>query len=241
MRGPVPELRLRYVAWVVGLAILHVACATSSNGPPLDEDDPPGVWHVVKAGETPEQIAQEAGIPLEDLLELNGLKRDQPLEPGRLVFVLSSAPPGAPKSPSEQPPVEPPPERSLQKATLRWPLANPELSSSFGTRWGRPHEGIDMRAPTGTSVLAAAAGEVLYAGDKVRGYGNMVVLQHAGDMLTVYAHNSVLLVRTGDRIAAGQEIARVGSTGRSTGPHLHFEVRRGQVPQDPMQFLPPLK
>jgi murein DD-endopeptidase MepM/ murein hydrolase activator NlpD len=69
----------------------------------------------------------------------------------------------------------------------------------------------------------------------------MVVVQHAGNMLTVYAHNSVLLVKTGDRVSVGKPIAKVGSTGHSTGPHLHFEVRRGEIPQDPLPFLPPLK
>ena len=90
-------------------------------------------------------------------------------------------------------------------------------------------------------MFAAAAGSVIYAGDEVRGYGNMVVVKHADDLSTVYAHNSVLLVRTGDSVEAGQEIARVGDTGRATAPHLHFEVRRRDTPQDPLQFLPSLK
>jgi murein DD-endopeptidase MepM/ murein hydrolase activator NlpD len=98
-----------------------------------------------------------------------------------------------------------------------------------------------MGAPIGTPVFAAAPGKVVYAGDQVRGYGNMVVLGHPAGLVTVYAHNSVLMVRTGDRVSLGQEIARVGDTGRSTGPHLHFEVRRGDHAQDPMQFLPALK
>jgi murein DD-endopeptidase MepM/ murein hydrolase activator NlpD len=115
------------------------------------------------------------------------------------------------------------------------------LTSLFGKRWGHDHDGIDMKAPIGTPVLAAADGEVLYAGDRVRGYGNMVVVQHTGDLLTVYAHNSLLLVHAGDRVTAGQEISRVGDTGHATGPHLHFEVRRKEEPQDPLQFLPPLK
>jgi lipoprotein NlpD len=218
------------------------ACAHTSR--PLHDDNPPGTWHVVKPGETPAQIAQEAGIPLEDLLEINGLKRGQPLKPGRLIYVLGASPQmaaAAANSATSEPPAEPPAEGEASKAPLRWPLARPILTSLFGKRWGRDHEGIDMKAPTGTPVLAAADGEVLYAGDKVRGYGNMVVLQHAGDLLTVYAHNSLLLVHVGDRITAGQEISRVGETGHATGPHLHFEVRRKQEPQDPLQFLPPLK
>jgi len=222
------------------------ACATSS-GRPLHDDNPPGTWHVVRAGETPAQIAQEAGIPLEDLLEINGLRRGQPLKPGRMVFVLGGAgqastiPADAPQA-NPLPSVEPAaPIQAPSQAPLRWPLAKPVLTSLFGKRWGRDHEGIDMKAPTGTPVLAAADGEVVYAGDKVRGYGNMVVLQHAGDLVTVYAHNSLLLVRVGDRIRVGQEISRVGDTGHSTAPHLHFEVRRREEPQDPLQFLPPLQ
>jgi murein DD-endopeptidase MepM/ murein hydrolase activator NlpD len=215
----------------------------------MHDDNPPGTWHVVKAGETPAQIAKDAGIPLEDLLEINGLRRGQPLEPGRLVFVLSPRTLGGKPAVPEQTPVtvtaggEEPmlPSAKSDKAPLRWPMAAPVLTSLFGKRWGREHEGIDLSAPVGTPVLAAAEGEVLYAGNQVRGYGNMVVLQHAGDMLTVYAHNSVLLVKTGDRVSLGKPIAKVGSTGHSTGPHLHFEVRRGENPQDPLPFLPPLK
>jgi murein DD-endopeptidase MepM/ murein hydrolase activator NlpD len=220
------------------------SCATTSR--PLDDDNPPGTWHVVEPGETPAKIAREAGIPLEDLLEINGLRRGQPLEPGRLIYVLRAAQagtvspdaiPATPTSPG-QPEAE---SEASSHAPLRWPLAKPVLTSLFGKRWGRDHEGIDMRAPIGTPVMAAADGEVMYAGDRVRGYGNMVVIQHAGDLVTVYAHNSLLLVHVGDRISAGQEISRVGDTGHATGPHLHFEVRRKQEPQDPLQFLPTLK
>ena len=98
-----------------------------------------------------------------------------------------------------------------------------------------------MAAPIGTPVYAAAAGTVIYSGDRVRGYGNMVVLKHSGGLVTVYAHNSVLLVKTGEQVLLGQEIARVGDTGRSTAPHLHFEVRRRDTPVDPVPFLPPLQ
>ena len=221
------------------------SCATVPR--PTDDDNPPGTWHVVKAGETLAKIAKEAGIPLEDLLEINGLRRGQPLEPGRLIYVLrgpaqantiAAGEVSAPPAESTQPEAE---SEANSKAPLRWPLARPVLTSLFGKRWGRDHDGIDLSAPIGTSVRAAADGEVVYSGDKVRGYGNMVVIQHAGDLVTVYAHNSLLLVHVGDRITTGQEIARVGATGHATGPHLHFEVRHKQEPQDPLQFLPTLK
>jgi murein DD-endopeptidase MepM/ murein hydrolase activator NlpD len=87
--------------------------------------------------------------------------------------------------------------------------------------------------------MAAADGEVVYAGSGIRGYGNLVVLQHPGDLLTVYAHNSELFVAPGQAVRAGERIAAVGQTGRATGPHLHFEVRQGQIPRDPVPYLPP--
>jgi murein DD-endopeptidase MepM/ murein hydrolase activator NlpD len=125
---------------------------------------------------------------------------------------------------------------------LQWPIGGTldraSIASPFGTRSGRLHEGIDLPAPAGTPVYAAADGEVVYAGDAIRGYGNLLVLQHEGDLLTVYAHNSELLVKAGDRVTVGQRIALVGQSGRATGPHLHFEVRAGQIPRDPMSYLP---
>jgi len=229
----------------LGLLLLALGCASGSGAErPMHPDHLPGTWHVVLGGETSGAIAQQAGIPLEDFLEINGLKRGEALAPGRTVFLLgkatvhdttaeAAAPPPSTPSPALAP--------GKSNAPLRWPVAAPRLTSAFGTRWGKNHEGIDMAAPIGTPVFAAAAGDVIYAGDQVHGYGNMIVIKHGSDLVTVYAHNSLLLVHTGDRVNVGQEIARVGDTGRATAPHLHFEVRRGEVPQDPMPFLPALK
>jgi lipoprotein NlpD len=231
-------------------ALAVLGCATGGTDRPLHEDHLPGAWHLVEAGETPVSIARRAGIPLDDFLEINGLRRNDPLEPGRPVFLFGNPqglPPAAPvppppaTEPAPMPPPAPGTSPTARSAPLRWPLAAPRLTSRFGKRWGRMHEGIDMAAPTGTPVLAAAAGSVMYAGDRVRGYGNMVVLKHDDDLVTVYAHNSVLLVHNGDQVTAGQMIARVGDTGRSTAPHLHFEVRHLDTPTDPMPFLPALK
>jgi murein DD-endopeptidase MepM/ murein hydrolase activator NlpD len=219
----------------LALALLAAGCGHLGSGPPLHPDNPPGVWYVVQPGESLADIAGRAGVPVEDVAELNGLRRGETLAAGKLIYVLYGD--EAHRVPAVAPLPEAPTTAGAD-APLRWPLDQPRLTSSFGARDGRPHDGIDMGAPIGTPIRAAADGRVLYAGDGVRGYGNMVVLEHAGDLLTVYAHSSVLLVRTGDRVAAGQEIARVGQSGRATAPHLHFEVRRGQVPQDPLRFLP---
>jgi murein DD-endopeptidase MepM/ murein hydrolase activator NlpD len=116
-----------------------------------------------------------------------------------------------------------------------WP-ANGVLTSGFGWRWGRMHEGIDIAVPTGTPVVASAAGVVIVAG-WVGGYGNLVVVDHGGGIATAYGHNSSFAVGAGQSVAQGHVLAYAGSTGHSTGPHIHFEVRINGSPVDPLGYL----
>ncbi len=119
-----------------------------------------------------------------------------------------------------------------------WPTKG-VLTSGYGWRWGRMHKGIDIAAPTGTPILAAAPGVVITAGWNSGGYGNLVEIQHADGSVTLYAHNSRILVRQGQQVAQGQQIAEMGSTGYSTGPHCHFEVHLpGHGAVNPMAYLP---
>ena len=203
---------------LVALTLVVAACHAAR--PPLHADAPPGRWYLVAADETLASIARNTGVPAEDILEANGLARAEDLHPGQLIFLIQPSPP----------------------ARLRWPLDERQVvvASPFGARSGRPHEGIDLPAPIGAPVYAAADGRVVYAGDGVRGYGNLVVIAHAGGVLTVYAHNSALLVAAGQTVRAGDRVALVGRTGNASGPHLHFEVREGQIPMDPMRYLPPV-
>jgi len=110
------------------------------------------------------------------------------------------------------------------------------ITSRFGYRWGRMHEGVDIAAPTGTPIYAAASGKVIYAGWK-SGYGKCVILKHGDGYHTVYGHASKIYVSIGEYVDRGQKIAAVGSTGRSTGPHLHFEVRKNGVPKNPLKYI----
>jgi murein DD-endopeptidase MepM/ murein hydrolase activator NlpD len=110
------------------------------------------------------------------------------------------------------------------------------VSSEFGPRWGRQHEGIDFAAGTGTPVVAAADGVVRKA-EWYGGYGNAVIIDHGGGVRTLYGHNSENTVQVGQRVRAGQTIGKVGSTGDSTGPHLHFEVQVDGKPVNPRPWL----
>ncbi len=121
---------------------------------------------------------------------------------------------------------------------LIWPVKG-IITSRFGRRHGRWHDGIDIAAPRGTPVHAAAAGVVIYADHRLTGYGNLIIIRHPHNIFTAYAHNERMLVRKGEHVRQGQVIATVGATGRATGPHLHFEVRIGPRPVDPLAYLPP--
>lgn len=123
---------------------------------------------------------------------------------------------------------------SPSSAGLIWPLHGP-VTSEFGPRWGGFHPGIDIALPTGTPIAAAKAGTVLFAGPN-DGYGNFVVIDHGNGVSTAYAHQSRVVVNEGDRVSQGQVIGFVGSTGFSTGPHLHFEVRVNGAPQNPRNY-----
>jgi len=127
------------------------------------------------------------------------------------------------------------PAPPASSGALGWPVAGP-VTSGFGSRWGRMHDGIDIGVPEGTPVHAAAAGTVIYAG-WMSGYGNIVVMDHGNGLSTAYGHNSQLVVGQGATVGKGSVIALSGNTGHSTGPHVHFEVRVNGSPVDPLGYL----
>ena len=156
----------------------------------------------------------------------------------------SPAPPAAQSAPREElaalppPPLPPPPKQG--EARFLWPVHG-RILATYGTGANGTHnDGINIAASAGTPVLAADAGVVAYAGNELRGYGNLLLVKHSGGWMTAYAHNSALLVKRGDRVKRGQEIARIGATGAVGEPQLHFEIRHGARALDPDDYLPPL-
>jgi murein DD-endopeptidase MepM/ murein hydrolase activator NlpD len=189
--------------------------------------------------------AKKYAVSIADLEELNGLDQRDPLQMGQVIFI-----PGRPKGAKGKPTGSPKSERKSKTAVMSpgqkavaagfiWPVRGGRLSSPFGMRRGRPHEGIDIAAPAGTSIFAVADGEVVYSGSGVRGYGNLIIVRHKSKLVSVYAHNRRNLVKRGKRVKQGSVIGEVGKTGRATGNHLHFEIRKGEDPVDPIRHLPP--
>lgn len=231
--------------------------------PHHEEPGHAGVVHVVRRGETVYRIARSYGVDAADLMETNGISDPSAVAAGTELFVAGASrvvdvPPSEwtavapgraaeplgpepgtsrgepPPAPTPRPPTPPGPGDGV--APLAWPLKG-VLYGRYGVRAGQRHDGIDIAAPEGAPVGAAADGVVIFAGDQA-GYGALVILKHANDLVTLYAHNSRVLVKDGQRVSRGDPIARVGQTGRTTGPHLHFEVRQGTRPRNPLLFLP---
>lgn len=147
------------------------------------------------------------------------------------VAAVAAAPVAAPPPPADVDVPAPAPSGG----GFVWPVRG-SVVSPYGQRWGRLHSGVDIAAPAGTPVVASASGTVVYSG-AMSGYGLIVVIQHAGGISTAYAHNSSNSVSVGQVVAQGQTIASVGCTGRCFGDHVHFEVRVGGAPVDPMGYL----
>lgn len=220
--------------------------------PPVSSPSAPST--VVRFGDTLVKIAQRYGMSLSELLSLNPGLETARLVVGSQVRVAQSAPgrnrlllglkpvgsgglswPEMPRFGEEERP------SAIQKGSVAWAWpAQGVFTSGYGWRWGRMHKGIDVANNVGTPIVAAAAGRITYAGWHDGGYGYLVEITHEDGSTSIYAHNSRILVREGDEVALGQTISEMGSTGRSTGPHLHFEIRpAGSGAVNPLQFLPP--
>jgi murein DD-endopeptidase MepM/ murein hydrolase activator NlpD len=189
------------------------------------------VSHTVRPGETIYQIARLYAISPASLMAANGLSDPRHLAVGQTLSIPAYRETARVVAYSPWPVA--PADRQFA-----WPVIGGLVSSPFGMRHGAMHDGVDIVARTGTAVHAADDGTVIFAG-RLRGYGNAVILQHSGGYVTVYGHNERNLVRNGARIVRGQVIAELGSTGRATGPNLHFEVRFQGQPQNPLAYLPP--
>lgn len=208
--------------------------------PPAETED--GVLHIVLRGQTAWRIAKSYGVTLDELVAANHLDDPAKLEVGQVLVIPGAtvrrdiAPFPAPLAQGARPLDSP----RVPRIDLLWPVEGGRVLSRFGDprSSARRHAGLDLGADHGRPILAAADGVVLFSGTTRGGYGSAVILDHGQGLSTLYAHNSDVLVREGDRVRRGQRIAHVGATGNARGPHCHFEVRLEDVPLDPLAVLP---
>lgn len=240
------------------LLVLPLGCvapkAASGGAPVSASKEVPAsregdVRHRVERGQTLYRIGKAYGVSIETLMEANQLGDPRELKAGEWLRIpgasmLQSVPEY--DSPEPAPSTSIPLVKRAPKSTrvgqgtgaLQWPLRG-VLYAKFGRKGAEAHDGIDLAAPAGTPVKTAAEGDVVFAGEQ-KGYGLIVIVQHSDELMTLYAHNRDVRVKTGQKVRDGQVVATVGDSGRTSGPHLHFEVRKSGTPVDPLDFLGPI-
>jgi murein DD-endopeptidase MepM/ murein hydrolase activator NlpD len=233
-------------------------------GAPRTALAPTSSMHVVAPGETLHSIARLYGKSVMVLATANNIRPDTMVKVGERI-IIPGVQPGATVAP-RQVQVAPPspslataesphsarvatPEAPAQESTIktaepagglpsfRWPVRGRVIASFGPTPNGLQNDGINLAVPEGTPVKAAEDGVVAYAGNELKGYGNLVLVRHSNGFVTAYAHASDILVKRGETVKRGQVIAHSGQTGNVTSPQLHFEIRKGSTPVDPSQYL----
>ncbi|MGI1677748.1 MAG: peptidoglycan DD-metalloendopeptidase family protein [Cellvibrionaceae bacterium] len=244
--------KLRVVNILSTIVILTACSGPKHKAPLTDLQQPPSykiTSHTVASNETLYSIAWRYGLDVRDLASTNDLGAPYLLRPGQRLNLDTRSQPThkmkkTPKNRSvdqrsKNKPLATPPRKqtSTQKHKLswRWP-ASGTLLAKFGDRQALS-KGIDIAAKKGEPVFAAESGSVVYAGDGLRGYGNLLIIKHEYNFLSAYAHNQKILVGEGDSVKAGQKIAEIGSSGTDRNK-LHFEIRQDGNPVDPLQHLP---
>jgi murein DD-endopeptidase MepM/ murein hydrolase activator NlpD len=216
---------------VVGLVLVGVACG-----------GPAGLRHRVERGETLYRIGKAYGISDRELARVNGIADPNRIEVGQQLVIphATHAVPVNVVTPEQARGDRPTmPELPTGPQPFVWPVEGGTVTSDFGPRGETNHDGIDISCALGTPVRAARTGNVLYS-DRLRGYGNLIIIEHGEGYVTVYAHNRENLVRTGVQVRQGDVIATVGESGKTESANLHFEVRKDNVARNPLYFLPPL-
>lgn len=220
---------------------VHVRSIIAHNGlrPPylLKPGDrlaiPAAAVHVVRKGETSYSISRAYDVDLAELMRMNRIRRPYTLYPGQKLKLPPSA--GRATATVRKTALPAPPQRS--GSGFVWPIKG-RIISTFGPKKGGLHnDGINIAAGRGAGVVAAESGVVAYAGNGLKGYGNLILVQHSGGWVTAYAHNDRMLVQRGQKVGRGQKIALAGSTGGVDRPQVHFEIRRGRKAVDPLGYL----
>lgn len=206
---------------LVSSLVLSFACASVKSGH----------YVMVKPTDTVETLAKEFNVPKERIVASNSGKE---IKSGEWVFIPLKR--GLLEQDGEVKAFDP--NHLLASGEFLWPVpSSNKMSSGFGSRWGKKHEGVDIPGRVGSHIVAAADGVVVYAGDEIGGYGNITVIAHKNGYFSVYAHAKSNFTKQGQRVYRGQVIAQIGLTGRTYGPHLHFEVRKNGQAIDPTDFL----
>ena len=238
--GGKPNERFFLIVFLISTVFFLNTCARHKA--PLEKPSTPpemkGVYHVVERHQTFYRICKTYGVDLKEVASLNGITDPSKIQTGQRIFI-----PGAKKALKVEIYIDDVAAEQGEKLKVAykkldfiWPVEG-KISDGFEEAESKRHQGIDIPSPLGTPIRASHAGMVIYSNNTIKGYGNLIILRHSEEFVSVYAHNQANLVGEGTWVEKGQVIGKVGQTGRASGPHLHFEMRRNNKAVDPMLFL----
>jgi murein DD-endopeptidase MepM/ murein hydrolase activator NlpD len=238
--GGKPNERFFLIVFLISTVFFLNTCARHKV--PLERPSTPsemkGVYHVVERHQTFYRICKTYGVDLKEVASLNGITDPSKIQTGQRIFI-----PGAKKVLKVEIYIDDVAAEQGEKLKIAykkldfiWPIEG-RISDGFEEAESKRHQGIDIPSPLGTPIRASNAGMVIYSNNTIKGYGNLIILRHSEEFVSVYAHNQANLVEEGTWVEKGQVIGKVGQTGRASGPHLHFEIRKNNKAVDPMLFL----
>lgn len=220
-----------FCVYCLPFAVSGCATAPRAYAPPkIERPQVPGIQHKVEKGQTLWRIAKFYDINIDDIVKANRIPDAAQISVGQLLFI--------PNTTSARPPKIQPLRQAFEKSDFIWPVRG-KVVSFFGAKKGAVlNKGIDISVREGLDVAASRSGKVVFCDSKLKGYGNTIIIDHLDGFSTLYAYNSVSLVKVNDHVKQGQVIANAGASGRASKPCLHFEIRKSDKPQNPFYYLP---
>ncbi len=237
--GGKPNEKMFLLFFISAVLVLNT-CARHKipAGRPLPAPETRGVYHMVERHQTFYRICKTYGVDLKEVASLNRISDPSKIQTGQRIFI-----PGAKRVLKVEIYIDDVVSEQGEKARIAykgldftWPVEG-KINQGFEENENRRHQGIDISSAVGAPIRASNAGTVMYSNNTIKGYGNLIILRHSEELVTVYAHNQMNLVEEGAWVEKGQIIGKVGQTGRASGPHLHFEVRKNNKAIDPLLLL----
>jgi len=237
--GGKPNEKVSLMLFFISVVFVLSTCARTTTS--IEKRRPQemrGVYHVVERHQTLYRICKTYGVNLNEVASLNRIPDPTKIQTGQRIFI-----PGAKRVLKVEIYIDDVVSEQGEKAKIAykkldfiWPVEG-KINQGFEEAENRRHQGIDISSSVGTPIKASSAGTVIYSNNTIKGYGNLIILRHSEELVTVYAHNQVNLVEEGTWVEKGQIIGKVGQTGKTSGPHLHFEIRKSNKAIDPLLFL----
>jgi len=224
-QNPLLSRHFLYFLAIIQCAAFLAGCATVPAIKPVEVTPKTGFYHKIEKGETLWKVSKIYNVDIEELIKINRISDISKIEIGQLILIPKSS---QVNSKSVTYPIE----------DFIWPLKG-KVIAGFGSNVnGMINKGINIEPTVNKDVVAARSGSVVFYSQNFSGYGNTVILDHGDGLFTVYARNSLVFVKVGDTVKKGTSIATVGSAGRDKREYLHFEIRKGYIPQNPFHYLP---